>query len=143
MTATKRPRASRRGRAANPARGEHTLTLAGEAYLLRPAFSATQAIEDELDASAIALLRKANLCALSYSELGWICAEYIRAGAGDDALLRSISADRIAELIYEEGTSTVFPVVTALLADVVSGGRTTSGEPRAVAGTGSTTTKTT
>jgi hypothetical protein len=132
----RRPRKSSAGAKANSARGEHTLTLAGNTYCLRPSFEATLAIEDDLGLSLHELFRKANAMALTYSELGVICAAYIRAGAAeDDKFTAQVDASRIAELIYEEGTTGVYPVLTLLFADAISGGRTASGEARAVATT--------
>lgn len=129
----KTKRAPRAGPAANPARGEHSLELGGQSYRLRPTYAATAAIEDELGRSALELLRAANAGALGYADLGAICAEYIRAGAAeDDRLTRAVSAGRIAELIYEEGVLTVLVGVTLVLTDAVSGGRTVSGEAKAV-----------
>jgi hypothetical protein len=119
---------------ANAARGEHSLTLAGIPYRLRPSFTAAQAIEAELGESLTALARRANAMGLNYTELGIIVAECIRAGADeDDRLTRKVSAERIAELIYEEGAAPVFGVLTVLLADAVLGGRTLSGEAKASA----------
>ena len=137
MTSPRKPR-SRPARVragasagANGARGEHALELSGRSYRLRPSFEAAQAIEVETGRALIELLRDANTMALSYADLGTICAEYIRAGAEDD-LTRRISAERIAELIYEEGTARVIPVVTLVLVDAISGGRTASGEAKAM-----------
>lgn len=131
--APRRKAAPRAGtRKANPARGEHSIELAGKTYLLRPTFAASQAIEEELGQSLIELLRRANGCTLSYAEMGTICAEYIRAGAeSGDRMTRAVSAERIAELIYEEGSAQVFVALTLLLADAVSGGRTAEGEAKA------------
>lgn len=122
--------------AANPARGEHSLTLAGTSYVLRPTFEATQALEAELGRSLHELFRGANAFALSYADLGAICGTYIRAGAAQgDRLTAMVSDQRVAELIYEEGTAQVFPVVTLLIADAISGGRKSSGEAKAAATT--------
>ena len=126
-------RKPRSGPSANAARGEHSLTLAGKTYRLRPTFAATAAIEDELGQSALELLRRANGGALSYGELGAIVAEYVRAGAAeDDRMTKMVSAEGIAEKIYEEGVPPVLVVVTLVLADAVSGGRTASGEVKPV-----------
>jgi hypothetical protein len=129
----RRPRVTRAGAAATAARGEHTLSLGGASYVLRPSYAATAAIEDELGQSALELLRRANAGALGYADLGSICAEYIRAGAPEtDRLARGVAADRIAELIFEEGITSVLIAVTLVLADAISGGRTASGEAKAV-----------
>ncbi len=126
-------RKSRSGPAANAERGEHSLPLGSKAYRLRPAFQASVAIEDETGLSLIELFRKANHCSLSYAEMGIIVAEYARAGAAeDDKMTRAVSAERMAELIYEEGTARVIATIVLLLGDAISGGRTSSGEAKAV-----------
>ena len=122
----------RKGPAANPARGEHSLTLAGLTYRLRPSFQAVQVLEDDLGLSLVEMARKANSFALSLSELGAIVAELVRAGADEgDAMTKAVSADRMAELIFEEGTGPVFAALVLALTDAVMGGRTISGEARA------------
>ncbi len=128
-----RGRRARPAAKSNAARGEFELTLAGKTYCLRPSYGAQVAIEEALDQSMIELLRRANACALQLSELGVVVAAYIRAGAAeDDKMTRAVNDDRIAELIYEEGVTAVYPVLTLLLAAAVSGGRTSSGEAKAV-----------
>jgi hypothetical protein len=129
----RKPAKPRAATSANPQRGEHELTLARVRYVLRPSFEACRAIEEALGASLIELAREANKMALSLDQLGVICAELIRAGAKPgDAMTRAVSAERIAELIFEEGQGGVLPVVTLALLDAISGGRTASGEAKAV-----------
>lgn len=134
MAAQPRPaRKTRRGSPANKARGELELVLAGKAYRLRPSFAANVAVEEATGHSLIELLRQANACALRLDQLGVLCGEYIRAGAADDdRMARAVADERIAELIYEEGVASVYPVLTLLLAGAVSGGRDASGEAKAV-----------
>jgi hypothetical protein len=132
--ASKRPKTSR-GQA-NANRGEHSLTLGGKTYRLRPSYTAITAIEDELGRSSIELLRAANACALGFAELGTIVAELVKAGAADE-FDRHASAERMGELIFEEGMTAAQVVVTVVLASAVSGGRTASGEAKAVATTAS------
>lgn len=128
-----RGRRARPAATSNAARGEFELTLAGKAYCLRPSYGAQVAIEEALDQSMIELLRRANMCALQLAELGVVVAAYIRAGAAeDDKMTRAVNDERIAELIYEEGVTAVYPVLTLLLAAAVSGGHTSSGEAKAV-----------
>jgi hypothetical protein len=129
----RRPTRPKAAASANPQRGEHTLTLARTTYVLRPSFEACRAIEEALGASLIELAREANKMALSLDQLGTICAELIRAGARPgDAMTRAVAVERIAELIFEEGQSGVLPVVTLVLLDAITGGRTASGEVKAV-----------
>lgn len=136
MAGTRKAPGARRARPAakaNAARGEFELVLAGKTYCLRPSYAAQVAIEEALDQSMIELLRRANMCALQLGELGVVVGAYIRAGAEEaDKITRAVADERIAELIYEEGVTAVYPVLTLLLAAAVTGGRTSSGEAKAV-----------
>ena len=120
-------------------RGEHELVLAGVTYRLRPSHSAMRAIERVTERSALELVRAGNVGALTLDQLGTIAAELIRAGADQgDTLTRGVSADRIGELIYEQGVAGATFRLTAVLADAVSGGRKASGEAKAPATTAET-----
>ncbi len=115
-------------------RGEHELVLARVAYRLRPSHAAMRAIERSTERSALELVRLGNVGALSLDQLGTIAAELIRAGADEsDDLTRGVSAERISELIYEQGVAGATFRLTAVLADAVSGGRKASGEAKAPA----------
>lgn len=132
--AAARPRKAPSG--ANANRGEHSLTLGRKTYVLRPSYAAIVTIEDQLGRSAVELLRACNGMALAYEDMGVIAAELIRAGADPkDEHTRNVSAERIGELIFEEGTAGVYVALTVALASAVSGGRTASGEAKAVATT--------
>ena len=134
-TPTKRPRAAprRAGPAANPVRGEHEVTLGGAIYRLRPSFTAMAEVEANLGRSIIDLARDANAMKLTYTDLGTILAPLIREGADkDDRMTQSVHPDRLSELVFEEGVSSVMARVLALLFDCISGGRTASGEAKAV-----------
>lgn len=120
--------------AANPARGEHSITLAGQLYLLRPSAAASFAIEEELGLSLMEVFTACNGMALSYQQVGVVLKHYIQAGAKEgDALTRNVNAERLAELAYEEGAAPVFVTLAMVLMDAIGGGRTASGEARAVA----------
>jgi hypothetical protein len=115
-------------------RGEHELVLAGVTYRLRPSHGAIRAIERATERSALELVRAGNVGALLLDQLGTIAAELIRAGADEgDELTRGVSAERISELIYEQGLAGANFRLTAVLADAVSGGRKASGEAKAPA----------
>ena len=119
-------------RAANKARGEHQLTLAGITYLLRPSHAALEAIEDAVGTSILALIRRGNAGELTLRQLGAIAAELIVAGAAeDDAMTRGVDAVRIGELILEEGLAPAIGRLTLCLLDAATGGRTASGEAKA------------
>ncbi len=118
---------------ANPDRGEHELVLAGVTYLLRPAHAALRAIERKTERSTLELIQRGNAGALSLDELGTIAAELIRAGAApDDIATQHVDAERIGELVYEEGLHKALGRLTLCLLDAASGGRTASGEAKAV-----------
>jgi hypothetical protein len=131
---TRRPRTSAKPAAANPARGEHSITLGGIGYVLRPTAAASFAVEEELGLSLLEVFRACNAMALSYAQIGVVLAHYIRAGAApDDQMTRAVSSERLAELVYEDGVAIAFAMLTLLLADAIGGGRTSSGEAKAVA----------
>lgn len=114
----------------NPDRGEHEIELAGIRYCLRPSHAAMRAIEDATERSTLDLFRAGNTGSLSIETLGIIAAELIRAGA-EDELTRQVNADRISELIFEEGLHKAMARLTLCLIDAASGGRTASGEAKA------------
>lgn len=121
---------------ANPHRGEHQLTLGGREYLLRPSFTAQVAIEEKTGQSLTQLIRGGNAGALPLKVAGIIAAELIRAGADKaDSFTQHVSAEKIAELIFEEGQPVAVAVLTLCMADMAMGGRTATGEARAVAPT--------
>jgi hypothetical protein len=115
-------------------RGEHELVLGGVTYRLRPSHGAMRAIERATERSVLELVRAGNVGALSLDQLGTIAAELIRAGADvKDDMTRAVSAERISELVYEQGVAGVNFRLTAVLADAVSGGRKATGEAKAPA----------
>lgn len=89
-----------------------------------------RAIEDATERSTLDLFRAGNTGSLSIETLGIIAAELIRAGA-EDELTRQVNADRISELIFEEGLHKAMARLTLCLIDAASGGRTASGEAKA------------
>ena len=121
---------------ANAERGEHELVLAGRTYRLRPAHAAMRAIEAATAKSTLALVRLGNAGELSLEQLGIIGAELIRAGADEkDEMTRSVDAERIEELIFEEGVAPATSRFTLCLLDAARGGCTTSGEAKAAPAT--------
>jgi len=119
---------------ANPHRGEHQLSLGGRSYLLRPTFSAQVAIEEKTGQSLIHLIRAGNAGGMPLNVAGTIAAELIRAGAEPgDTITQNVSADRIAEMIFEEGQPVAVAKLTLCMVDMATGGRKASGEAKAVA----------
>ncbi len=121
---------------ANAERGEHELMLAGTTYRLRPSHGALKAIEKKAERAALSLIRLGNAGDLTLTQLGIIAAEFIRVGADPaDKFTRNISADRIEELIFEEGLPHATSRLTLCLLDAATGGRTASGEVKAAEAT--------
>lgn len=119
---------------ANAHRGEDEIVLAGVPYLLRPSHAAIVAAETKTQHSLLELVKLANAHALTFTHIGTIAAEFIRAGAKpDDKMTAAVSAERIAELVHEEGVVTVVAHLAKLLVEVARGGRTASGEAKAAA----------
>lgn len=118
--------------AAIPERGEHELTLAGVTYRLRPSHEALRAIEKATERSTLALVRLGNAADLSIEQLGTIAAALIRAGATEE-LTKRVSAERIGEMIFEEGLPHATSRLTLCLLDAATGGRDASGEAKAAA----------
>lgn len=117
---------------ANGERGEHELTLAGVAYRLRPSKHAVVTIETRTQTSALTLIRHGNSGDLSLEHLAIMAAEFIRAGA-EDELTKHVGAERISELIFEEGLPGVNSRLTLCLLDAATGGRTAEGNAKPIA----------
>lgn len=134
MRAPSKPRA--RAKPGNAARGEHSLELGGKAYLLRPSMEAINAIEDALDMSSAQIVARANASGLRLAEIAVIVAELVRAGAAEgDDLTRSVSAAGMEPLLHEKGVAGLYPSLTLLFLEVISGGRDRGGNVVAVTGT--------
>ncbi len=113
-------------------RGEHELRLAGVTYRLRPSHAALRSIEKKTDRSVLRLVQLGRACDLTLEQLGIIGCELIRAGA-EDELTRRVDAERIGELIQEEGVMGPTARFTLCLYDAATGGRTATGEAKAAA----------
>jgi hypothetical protein len=114
------------------ARGEHRLPLGGKVYILRPSFAAIEAAETGTGQSLIRLMQLAHAGGMTLAQIGVVGGELIRAGA-DDELTQRVANERIAELAFEEGLPSVMARLAVALTDAASGGRTSAGEPKAVA----------
>ncbi len=91
---------------ANKERGEVTLALGGESYLLVPSFGAVCGIEDALGTNLFELgqrLESAQVSAVEIIDFAHACI----AEAG-----YKMARERLAELIIEAGTSTVLAPLT-------------------------------
>ena len=106
-------------RAANPARGEAAIVVAGERLVLRPSFEALVAAEAELG-SLFALVERAAEGRLALSEMAalfWHCA----AERGEGC-----TRERIGEAIAEGGLAKATPVLKTLLTQILQGASTGS-----------------
>jgi len=100
--------------AANPARGEAALAVAGETLKLRPSFEALVAVEAELG-PLFALVERAAAGGLRVAEMAtlfWHCAEPRPEG---------LSPERIGAAIVEQGLAGVTPALRILLAQILQG----------------------
>jgi hypothetical protein len=121
---------------ANADRGEHELALGGKKYRLRPSHTALKTIERETGKTILTLVRAGNAGELSYEQLGIIGAELIRAGADEkDDMTRAVDAERIEELIFEDGLVQATTRFTLCLLNAAGGGCKASGEAKAAPAT--------
>lgn len=109
-------------RPANPHRGETTLELAGERYVLRPSFEALVAIEQERG-SLLAMIERASAGTLMLDDIVtvlWCC---LRAGG------TSLDKTTTGRLLVDAGIATVTPVFRDVLTLALTGHRTHDPEP--------------
>ena len=98
---------------ANPVRGEATLVIHGEVYVLRPSFAALVAAEDELG-PLFALVERASAGQLRLGELSalfWHCL------ADPGALTR----EDVGEAVAVQGHAAVAAPLRALLVQILQG----------------------
>jgi hypothetical protein len=99
---------------ANPVRGEASLTVGGEALVLRPSFAALVAAEQELG-PLFALVERAAEGQLRIEEMA---ALFDHCSAGRPA---GIDRSRIGEAIVETGLAGTTPALKALLGQILQG----------------------
>jgi len=100
--------------AANPARGEASLRVAGESIILRPTFAALVAAEGELG-PLFALVERAAAGALSLGEmvaLFWHC----RCEAPE-----GVTREHFGEAVVGAGLAAATPVLRVLLGQILAG----------------------
>jgi hypothetical protein len=118
-------------------RGQITVPLEGQDFVLRPSFEAIVEIEKALGKSHEQLAHEAVRFQLTYLELGVICVHMMQAHAKacpDDPLVtsyRGAKPERLQSMIYEAGKAKVTTRVAVLLAGALSGGYTAKGEVKA------------
>lgn len=101
-------------RAANPARGEAAIVVAGERLVLRPSFEALVAAEAELG-PLFALVERA---AGGRLELGEMAALFWHCVAERS---ESCTRERVGEAIAEGGLAKATPVLKTLLTQILQG----------------------
>jgi tail tube GTA-gp10-like protein len=101
-------------RPANPARGEASLTVGGEALLLRPSFAALVAAEQELG-PLFALVERAAEGRLGLAEMAALF--FHCAADRPDGCTR----ERIGQAIAERGLAKATPALKALLTQILQG----------------------
>lgn len=120
---------------ANKTRGEVSLELEGQEYVLRPSYEAISAFEAQTDRSLIDLARAAGDGELKLSESAIIVTECIKAHgrATDDKALAAFNAARVGELILQAdgGLLIAMKRLELLLFMAATGGYTGSGEVKA------------
>lgn len=105
--------------AANPARGEASLLVDGQAVVLRPSFEALVAAEEELG-SLFALVERAAAGGLKLGEivaLFWHCLV---------ARPEGLTRERLGAAIAEQGLARTTPVLRVLLSQILQGASTGS-----------------
>lgn len=110
----------------NTERGEVALKLGSTVYPMRPSFEAVIGFEQQTGKSLVELLRLAVSQQLHLADMAAIATFAIRAAAkeGEDReLLTSVQADRMAEVIFENGYTQAIPAIVDLLVNAVSGGK--------------------
>jgi hypothetical protein len=132
-------------RPANGKRGEITLLLEGEEYVLRPTWEAIEAFEGLTDKGLFELARDAIAGKLRVSQAAQIATECIRAWgrATGSAAAQGVNVRRVGELLMESegGFVAVQRTLAVMLGLAVTGEYTSSGEVKAT-GTLTTTTET-
>ena len=100
--------------AANPYRGEASLTVAGERVVLRPTFGALVAAEQELGPLFV-LVERASEGRLALGEIAALF-DHVSAGRPE-----AITRTGIGEAIVAQGLASVTPVLRMLLGQILQG----------------------
>ena len=100
--------------AANPVRGEAAIIIGGEAWVLRPTFTALVAAEEELG-SLFALVERAAAGGLTLREMAALFWHCVR--DRPDTLTR----EAVGEALVEQGLAAVTPALRVLLGQILQG----------------------
>lgn len=99
---------------ANPARGEASITVGGEALVLRPSFAALVAAEEEIG-PLFALVERAAEGRLGLGELValfWHCL---------DPMPEGLTRERLGEAVAARGLANATPALKILLSQILQG----------------------
>lgn len=119
-------------------RGQITIPLDGQEYVLRPSHEAICEIERLTGKNHEHLAQDAIQQNLTYREMGIVCCEMMKAHgkANPNDPLRSSYAgakpEKLEKLIFEAGKPKIGVRLAVVLTAALSGGYTASGEARAV-----------
>lgn len=100
---------------ANPYRGEASLSIGGEAILLRPSFAALVAAEEELG-PLFALVERASEGRLAIGEVAALF-DHLSAAGRPAAIDRA----RIGEAVVERGLAGISPTLKLVLGQILQG----------------------
>ena len=126
--------------AAADTRGQVSVELDGQEYLLRPSFEAIAACERQLR-PLYQLATEASRGELSLDDMGVIVAEMMRAQGKADpdgplaADYKGARAERCSQLVYEAGAPGVCARLMVVLIGALNGGYDAKGEAKAPATT--------
>jgi hypothetical protein len=121
--------------AANKARGEVTLTLDGQEFVLRPSYEAIQQFEQQTGKGVFELARAALDGKLTATDMATVATECIRAWGRqtEDTSAKGANSTRIGEMMAEAdgGWIAALNAIGELLANAAMGGYTAKGEVKA------------
>jgi hypothetical protein len=109
---------------ANSERGEVSITLEGVEYVLRPAYEALTAIEEQTGQPLLNLAAAADGNELSINHTAIVVTECIKAWGRENGKpqYEQFNAKRIGKLLYDEGLLKAQPRVALVLWAALTGG---------------------
>lgn len=125
---------ARQTRSANEARGEISLILGGEEFILRPSYEAIQQFEQQTGRGVFKLAKLALDGELTAVDMAIIATECIKAWgrATENASASHVNARKVGELMQEAegGWIRALDAIGNVLANAAMGGYTSKGEPK-------------
>ena len=99
---------------ANPARGEASITVAGQTLVLRPSFGALVKAEAELG-SLIALIERASVGGITIGEIVGLFWHCLTDAPG------TLTREKLGQAVVEAGLAAATPVLKALIGQILKG----------------------